>query len=735
MLGRGIGEAERQALPGYTQGGRWTKAIFAILLSALLVAGVCKCVEPAFAEEGFFAQIFSSEETPAQTGASNGTVFKGDTGSNPTFTPQGVVKLNLSYKYSNTGGLAGIDVAPSQTVEAIAEKQGDGTYKVTYRLPTKEGFRIVLNPSNLNSYLVKPPDGTETAEQLKEMLENGDFNVDIDSHTVYYYQQESSADHNLQNPEYKNRYSDGYNQAWNDARVLTVTGDEGYIARAVCDDDSQHDWNVAEKGHGANALQNPKIEVTLDEKQLANAQSEGLDITVNYRRNATWYLVKHWVPETLCGLESGEIDALPGEDKKTEGTENYVCLDKDTLQGRVGATTQATARTHTDNENATGNPYELVQPNAFAQKLIENQTTNNETTVDIFYSAASSYRVIFDTDYTYIPRQQVDLNSDVDFTNVETPNRTGYTFAGWRYLKKDATANADGSYNDDQYIDLDQDNPWLVINEDTIARAKLQESGGVLALHLVPKWTPDKTKVRVILWTEDLTGTDDVQALAKGGNAGGGSYYTQKYANYKEAPVTHKPQLGTTESHYSNAHSFTMNVKTDSSLLESGGSGSRALLANIQNQVDNEFRTAMGQASDLDVADFYSQAGFEIVHEDESGINYNATSASSDGKTTIYVYFTRNVYELLFTYYGRAAVGGNPSDYCVAINTNGYSYSNGAAVPGGILNFGYSERHNGGTGTYYSNGWMRANVQDAAAMPVPQTITIRAKYGADLRDV
>ena len=732
MLGRGIGEAGRQALPGYTQGGRWTKAIFAILLSALLVAGVCKCVEPAFAEEGFFAQIFSSEETPAQTGASNGTVFKGDTGSNPTFTPQGVVKLNLSYKYSNTGGLAGIDVAPSQTVEAIAEKQGDGTYKVTYRLPTKEGFRIVLNPSNLNSYLVNPPVGTETTEQLKEMLENGDFNVDIDRREVYYYQQENSTNHNLQNPEYENRYSNEYNQAWNAARVLTVTGDEGYTARAVCGDDSQHDWSVAEKGHGANALQNPKIEVTLDERQLANAQSEGLNITVNYRRNATWYLVKHWVPETLCGLESGEIDALPGEDRKTEGIEKYVCLDKDTLQGRVGATTQATARTHTDNGSAEGNPYERVQPNAFAQKLIENQTTNNETTVDIYYAPASSYRVIFDTDYTYIPRQQVNLGEKVDFAKVTKPKRTGYTFAGWRYLEKNATANADGSYNDEQYIELSPDRPSLAITEDTIAQAKLQESGGVLALHLVPKWIPDRTQVRVILWTEDLTGTDDVQAIAEGGNAGGDSYYTQKYTNYQEAPVTHKPQLGTTESHYSNAHSFTMNVATDSALLKP--SGNKELLDDIQSEVAEEFKTAMGKASELDVADFYSQAGFEIVHEDESGLNYNATSASSDGKTTIYVYFTRNVYELKFTYYGEASVNGDSSPYCVATSTNGYSFSHGAAVPDGTLNFGYSTPRDGGNGTY-RNGWMRADVDDAAAMPVPQTITIRAKYGADLRDV
>ena len=248
----------------------------------------------------------------------------------------------------------------------------------------------------------------------------------------------------------------------------------------------------------------------------------------------------------------------------------------------------------------------------------------------------------------------------------------------------------------------------------------------------MPKWIPDTTQVRVILWTEDLTGTDDVQALAEGGNAGGDSYYTQKYTNYQKAPVTHKPQLGTTESHYSNAHSFTMDVETDSALLKSGGN--KELLNGIQSKVAEEFKTAMGEASELDVADFYSQAGFEIVHEDESGINYNATSASSDGKTTIYVYFTRNVYELKFTYYGEASFNGDSSPYCVATSTNGYSFSHGAAVPDGTLNFGYSTPHDGGNGTY-RNGWMRADVDADAAMPVPRTITIRAKYGADLRDV
>ena len=697
------------------------KALCAIIAAVFLTVGTCACAGTALMQQ--VAQLHDSQRAPR-----TGTVFKGED-TDYTFASQDVVTLNLNYRYSNTGGLAGIDAAAPQTVELKFEKQADGTYQATWKLPTVEGFRIVLDATELNKYLVNPPTDGMTADEFAEALESGDFDVDIDHKTVYYYQQESSSDHNLQNPAYSNRYSDEYNKAWNDARWLRVDGADGYYAEAVCGDDATHPGDTS-GNHGANALVNPKIKVTLTADQLASARKNELDITVYYRRNATWYLVKHWVPQALCRLTKDEITALPDEDKKQVGTEGYVCLDKDTQQGRVGALTRATARTHTDNENADDNPYKLVQPNAFAQKLIENQTTNNETTVDIFYSAASSYRVIFDTDYTYIPRQQVDLGKEVDFKNVTTPKRTGYTFAGWRYLKKDAGANADGSYNDDQYFNLDPDSPSLTITEERIAQAKLQESGGVLALHLVPKWIPDTTQVRVILWTEDLTGTDDVQALAEGGNAGGDSYYTQKYTNYQEAPVTHKPQLGTTESHYSNAHSFTMNVETDSSLLESGGSGSRALLANIQNQVDNEFRTAMGQASDLDVADFYSQAGFEIVHEDESGINYNATSASSDGKTTIYVYFTRNVYELLFTYYGSALVNNNSSAYCVATATNGYSFSNGAAVSKGNLNYGYTGSHQG-----YSNRWMRANVHSAANMPVPQTITIRAKYGADLRDV
>ena len=636
-------------------------------------------------------------------------VFNGKLG-DYEFVPENVVRIKLEYKYSTTGGLAGIDAADPDTVEAIPTEQA-GTYKVTWDLPEVDGFRIVLDPSKLNVYVKDPPKGGETPEELAEKLENGNFDVDIDKYTIYYYQQQSSQDHTIQNPAYNNRYSDEYNQAWNAARTLTVNDDDGnklYTATAVGENTNP----------GASALTNPQLEVTLTEEQLKSGTD--LKITVFYRRNATWYTVNHWVPQTLSGKTEAEINALPSEQKKTEGTETYVRLDQETLQGRVGALTRAKAKTD--------GVYEQLQSVGFSQKLIE----NTGTVVDIDYAAAKSYRVIFDTDYTYIPRQQVELGKAVDFTNVAKPKRTGYTFDGWRYLKKGATPNANGEYNDTDYEDAGtKDAPALTVNEALIAAAKLTESGGVLALHLYPKWTPDTTNVRVILWTEDLTGTDDVQAFATGGNvsANGTDYYSQKYRNYSTAPVTHKPDLGQSDPHYSNAGSFTVDVPTDSSLLNAGQD--KALLEAIQQQVTTEFKNKMGQASGIDVANFYKQAAFEIVHEEGGKINYNATTASADGKTTIYVYFTRNVYELRFTYYGTA---DNTSNYSVAHNTNGYSWggihdSGNVFDTNGNLNFGYvGQGDSGKTNNYWST-------IDGGNLPVPKTITIKAKYGADLRNV
>lgn len=651
-------------------------------------------------------------EQASEEGVSLRTVFNGGLG-DYEFVPAKVVNLKIKYKYSNTGGLAGIDVADPDIVEAEPKLDVDsGNYVVEWKLPeTPDGFRIVLNPAPLNEYLVSKPTGNETAEELEKALERGDFAVNVDNPDmpVYYYQEEPDE---TENPTYSNRYSTDYNKAWNAARKLTETG---YTAEAYCTDNGHiHDEAI---GHGANALTDPKLRVTLTEAQLKAAMEKGLDITVYYRRNATWYTVNHWVPKTLAGNDIGALET------KTEDGVEYVRLDQETLQGRVGATTAAKAKTD--------EKYALVSPIGFSQKLIE----NTATVVDIYYAAADSYRVIFDTDYTYIPRQQVEMGKDVDFSEItKEPTRTGYTFDGWQYLKKGATPDADGNYADNQYVKLGKDNPQLKVDETLIANAKLQESGGVLALHLYPIWTPNKTNVRVILWTEDLVAGDDVQAIAEGGNSGNGSYYTEKYRNYSNEPKPHNPNLNTSNAdYYSNAGSFTVSVDTDASLLKAGAD--RALLDQIQTQVTEQFKVKMGQASGIDVANFYTQAGFQIVHEGEgaTAADYNATTASSDGKTTINVFFTRKIYQLKFHYYGEQ--GGNP--YSVATNTNGYSWGGinapGQVFPDGNLNFNYAGA--GAGGTEKNNTWANTGVISPENMPVPQTITIKAKYGADLRDV
>lgn len=633
------------------------------------------------------------------------------------FVPAEVVRIKMKYQYSNTGGLAGMNVVDPETIEVIPEKQSDGSYKVEWTLPTTAGFRILLNPEPLNRYLVKPPTGNETKTELEAALERGDFNVDIDHGTIYYYQEVADE---TTHPAYNNQYSTEYNQAWNEARALTT---DTYTAVVM-----GQEIRDAE-GPGANALVNPKMEVILTEAQLEKAlESETeLNITVYYRRNATWYHVNHWVPEELTGTED-----LDGLDTAEKNGKTYFCLNQETIQGRVGTMTKARAKTD--------GIYEELTPTAYSQKLIENAVSIAEgdskgaTTVDIYYEAAEAYRVIFDTNYTYIPRQQVELGANVNFGGVTDPKRTGYTFDGWRYLKKSAVPGPDGQYADADYenVTIGGDGKYiLTINEELISKAKLQDTGGVLALHLYPIWKPDTTEVRVILWTENLTQKDDVQAIAEGGDS---AYYHEKYADYGKAPVTHRPMLGTNDPHYSNMGSFIIeNLPTDSSLL--AGGDKKALADEIQAMVDANFKTAMGQADGMDVDHFYTQSDFEIVHETGASVDYSTTTAAADGRTMIYVYFTRNIYELQFHYYGSASPQDNSSDYCIANKTNGYSYAGVDKIfYGDELNFDYKDAAYIGS-TAYRNSWLRANVTADKDMPVPQTITIKAKYGADLRDV
>lgn len=74
---------------------------------------------------------------------------------------------------------------------------------------------------------------------------------------------------------------------------------------------------------------------------------------------------------------------------------------------------------------------------------------------------------------------------------------------------------------------------------------------------------------------------------------GNSAYYMQKYGNYQDQPRTHEPVLGTSDPYYSNMGSFTVETDTDSALLEPDKDG--ALLAEIQEQVTERFKVAMGK--------------------------------------------------------------------------------------------------------------------------------------------
>ncbi len=668
---------------------------------------------------------------PADSIKNKGTVlrevFNGEL-SDYTFVPANVIRINMEYKYSNTGGLAGIDATKPDIVETLPKENADGKYELECSIPTVEGFRIVLNPDPLNQYLVKKPTGNETPEQLKEALERGDFNVDVDGNIIYYRQENPGQQ---MHPDYKNIYSTEYNQKWNEARRLTVDGDNGYTAMAICGEDHDED-----KNHGANALVNPKLKVILTKKQLANALENGLDLTVSYRRNATWYTVNHWVPKELSGLTEEQIK---NENKQTkeEGGVIYVLLDTEELQGRVGSTTKASAKTE--------GIYALLVSKGFSQKLIQNKvstagsdSTAVETTVDIYYAAAGSYRVIFDTDYTYIKRQQISLGGSVDFQGMKMPERKGYRFAGWQYLKKDAKPNDDGEYDADDYEKVEKDEnggyTLQITAELLLQKAKLKETGGVPALHLYPIWKPAKTQVTVVLWTEDLTGVDDVQATVS--EEGNSTYYKKKYQEYGDAPQTHEPVAKSGNSNYSKAGKFTMKVDTDGSLVKADDH--QVLQDEIQKKVKENFSFEARDEDAIDASQFYKQHSFEIMHETGNEMDYSTTTANGDGKTMIYVYFTRNIYTLKFHYYGKATVKGTESNYCVANGTNGFSFAASVdkIIKDGELQFYYTEPSPADITVSKSNSYMRPkDITGGKDMPVPETITIRAKYGADLREV
>lgn len=683
------------------------------------------------------------EIVPADKSSNNDTagtalrgIFRGEL-SDYEFVPADIVTFTVNYQYSKTGGLYGVSPNAPETIQAAAVEDGEN-YVFEIPIKSKSGFRIVLDSAQLDKYLKKQPPKNATPEELQQMLDNGDFNGDITAHEVYAYQEEkkdytAEPDYSIINKKYSNIYSTSYNEDWNKARTLRIEGTAGYSAMAVCGDPEGEHPGQKEENHGANELKNPKLKITMSKAQMENALQNGCTVTVNYRRTTTWYTAKHWVPKELSDLTAEQMDK---KEKTNIGGVEYVLLDSENLQGRVGALTKVAAKT-------SGSVYEKLTPKPFAQELIKGIVSigdldqngadekNKPTVINIYYEAAKSYRVIFDTDYAYIKRQQVFYNDDVDFSRVENPERKGYVFDGWQYLKKDAEPDENGKYDADDYENVtNRDGSYaLNINAELLNKARLKTTDGVSSLHLYPKWKADKTNITVVLWTEDLDGLTDVQAIAEGGNikADKSDYYSQKYKEYENEVTSNEPVLNSatqSNTNYSNVGSFSMKVDTDSSLVDNESD----LNSVIMTEAGKEFnRKTKDKENAVDPLTFYNYCGFEIMHETNGGMNYNTKTANADGKTTVYVYFTRKIYTLKFHYYGNV----DGEEFAVATGTNGYSYSNGKCYDdNGDLIFDYKDAHDIGNGSK-KNKWYKAG----KAVDTPRTITIKAKYGADLRNV
>lgn len=662
-----------------------------------------------------------------------GTVFEGVMPDDYTFVPANIIRLKVNYEYSSTGGLSGIQAFNSEIIEVQLEKSESetGKFQGSYSIANKvkDGFRLVLNPQPLNEYVVNPPQEGEVLsdEDLQKRLENGDFNVNVNdpSKPVYWYQQRNLSSDSLElNGTYKNKYSDGYNEAWDRARTRNETDSFGNEILSITAQD-----NPKEEHQGGNALKSPELKFELTQEKFDSLKDSAsvLEITIYYRRNATWYTVNHWVPQGFAESTA---------EQKVYGAATYYLCESEEIQGRAGAITNAKAKI--------GGAYELLTALPISQQIIQNRTEDNETIVNIYYKTADSYRVIFDTNYAYIPRQQVPMNGVVNFPDENSePKRKGYIFAGWQYIQKSDQLSEDGEFTEPVYknVSTQDGKPYLEITKDFLESVELIESGDAVAIHLYPKWEVDMTQIRVVLWTENLNGTGDVQAKALGGDT---RYYESIYKNFGNSVQTNFP-TEENKAKYSNVGSFALNVQTGSVLVDGDNLSDSVSLYDtnkneltdktLSSEVLSQFASVMGKDSEVSISDFYTQAAVEVVHEGESQSTEDPKSASADGHTMVYVYFTRNIYELLFTYYGAATPNVRNdttySAFCIAANTTGYSKSTSTSSSA-VNNNGYlkfSSQYNN------ENRWMSMTQASQSDPNVPKTITIRAKYGADLREV
>ena len=679
-----------------------------------------------------------------------------------TFVPAKLITVTVEYMFSPTGGLRGTHAADTQKYQVEVPAQGESTK--TWDLPNEndgnnpglEGFRIVLDPGPLNEYLVNPElanradEGNASDAEIQNALENDYFTVDTANKTVYEWQAlghqkaPESYDAYPENATYHNRYSTQYNQAWESARKLTAENGN-YTVEAIPGQGSA-------VNQGANALNTPKLQLT-----LKAGQTDDITVTVYYRRNAGFYYVDHWVPKgNLTAAQQNEYTqkySTVNVAGNSNFDNNYIMVYQERKQGRVGAMTNARSNPQVSEAAV----LDAFVPVGFSQKVIE-----ADTTVDVLYTTTNRYRLIFNTDDIYIPRQQLELGNRVKFKlvgdsstmEIDTgsgytavseyaiPKRTGYTFGGWKYEVKTAAA-ADANLEDGgkhyRKIADDGSAEWILYSNATAVESDAMDIANIVlandvddnvkAIYLYPIWTPATANVRVVFWTEDLGGgNNDVDVDVQTPN---GNYQTHAGDYLNGTPNT----VGTS---FSNVGSFTFTAASESTLnlsvgnqkLASTTSGSftategGTATGTLSNMIDTLFAAKMGnvQTSQNPVAasKFYHPVGVS----DNSGNSQTSLYGeqinpvvAADGSRVINVYYARNVYKADFTYYGRAN-----NRLSVAVNTIGYT------ALGNPSNYNVNNSGN-------ANVWVSVTNQSNPNWTVPEKITITAKYGADIRDV
>lgn len=412
----------------------------------------------------------------------------------------GMEVAGISCFNPETGDLEEVrTLSPDSFSQGGDPESGEGypAAQVLIEYQVVDGYRPVLQGDStqledpygvmpLNAFLNRPDlaekamKGELSQSKIQQALEDDSFSVNVDNAEMPVYQ--SQVNGNLQNTTYNNRYSDLYNQEWDNARSISNTS---YTAQAISQNSPEH--------QGANPLSQPQLTVSLTAEQCRAAlnASEPLTVTVYYRRNAGFYHVGHWVPKT--GLSTENVNKYTTQYSTYNQTsvgpfdQGYLMVYLERKQGRVGALTNARAY-----PAGAGEAEKIL--NSFRPQAVNQKTIEADTRVDILYDTADRYGLIFQTEESYIPRQYVNKGYTVTFTTggsgssamqvkdkegkdvsdgyaaYENPTRQGYTFAGWRYeVRSDVSGDDVTVENGKHYKTVGANNQWEITSMKDVA--------------------------------------------------------------------------------------------------------------------------------------------------------------------------------------------------------------------------------------------------------------------------